>query len=533
MSVTRRDFLTQTSLAAAALAVSAPRAASAVRPVPLPSQGDPAIKELCMVALDAARSAGASYADARVTDLRLQSIATREARVTDLDDRSTFGMGVRVLVEGAWGFAASRRVTWDESVRLAGAAVAQAKANRRAFRTPVTLAPVDPFPNAAWRSPIVRDPFDVPVADKVALLLEANAAALTVRGARFARSSLAFVRSETTFASSVGSVIVQTLYRTRPQLSVTAVASDFSDFQSRAAAEVAPMGLGYEHVERADLVGRAPEWAEQAVEKLSARPVEPGRYTLILDPSHLYLTIHESIGHPTELDRALGYEANYAGTSFLAPPEAVIGTFQYGPEFMNVQGDRTQRGALATVGWDDEGVPADSWPIIKDGIFVDYQTTREQAGWIARLTGVTRSHGCSFAASWDDVQFQRMPNVSLLPGEEDHALDDLVAATDRGILIRGNGSYSIDQQRYNFQFGGQVFYEVRAGKITGMLKDVAYQGRTPEFWNAMDMLGGAGSYELGGTFFDAKGQPAQANAVSHGCPPARFQNVTVINTART
>jgi TldD protein len=272
---------------------------------------------------------------------------------------------------------------------------------------------------------------------------------------------MAFMRNETTFASTVGSVIVQTVYRTYPQLTVTAVASDFSDFQSRTSAEVAPMGMGYEHVEDSDLVGRAAEWAEEAVQKMSAKPVTPGLYDLILDPSHLFLTIHESIGHPTELDRALGYEANYAGTSFIAPPERMIGALRYGPEIMNVQGDRTQLGALATVAWDDEGVPADSWHIIKDGVFVDYQTTREQAAWIAELTGITRSHGCAFASSWDRTQFQRMPNVSLLPGTDDNDIDDLIAATDRGIVIYGRGSYSIDQQRYNFQFGGQVFYEPR------------------------------------------------------------------------
>ncbi|NIM48113.1 MAG: hypothetical protein GTN78_00770 [Gemmatimonadales bacterium] len=342
---------------------------------------------------------------------------------------------------------------------------------------------------------------------------------------------MSFVRLQTTFASTEGSIIEQTMYRSLPSMTVTAVSSDFSDFQRRSSTEIPPMGVGYELVRAADFAGRAMGWAEEAVQKLSAKPVEPGQYDLILDPSHLFLTIHENIGHPTELDRAMGYEANYAGTSFLAPPEAVIGKFRYGPEMMNIQGDRTQRGALATVGWDDEGVPADSWPIVKDGVFVDYQTTREQAGWIAPLTGITRSHGCSYAQSWDRVQFQRMPNVSLLPGEDDYVLDDLVAATDRGILIKGRGSYSIDQQRYNFQFGGQVFYEVRGGQITGMLKDVAYQGRTPEFWNSMDMLGGPRSYALGGTFYDGKGQPAQVNAVSHGCPAARFRQVTVLSTA--
>jgi TldD protein len=290
------------------------------------------------------------------------------------------------------------------------------------------------------------------------------------------------------------------------------------------------MGLGYEHVQAARLGERAGEWAEEAVQKLTATPVDPGDYDLILDPSHLFLTIHESIGHPTELDRALGFEANYAGTSFLAPPEQVLGKFRYGPEIMNVLADRTQRGALATVGWDDEGVPADSWSIIRDGVFVDYQTTREQVHWISEHTGVHHSHGCSFAQSWDRVQFQRMPNVSLLPGHDDYVIDDLIAATERGILIKGRGSYSIDQQRLNFQFGGQVFYEIRNGVVGGMLKDVAYQGRTPEFWNSLDMLGGRRSYQLGGTFYDGKGQPAQSNPVSHGCPAARFGGVSVINT---
>jgi len=389
---------------------------------------------------------------------------------------------------------------------------------------------VDPYPNGEWHTPIRIDPFAVSLEEKVDLLLAANAEALGVPGARFVNSSMAFVRLQTTMASTDGSVIEQTLHRTWPTLTVTAVASDYSDFQSRTSAEVAPMGLGYEHVQAARLVERAGEWAEEAVQKLTATPVEPGDYDLILDPSHLFLTIHENIGHPTELDRALGFEANYAGTSFLAPPEQVLGKFQYGPEIMNVLADRTQRGALATVGWDDEGVPADSWSIVRDGVFVDYQTTREQVHWISGLTGVNHSHGCSFAQSWDRVQFQRMPNISLLPGEDDYVIDDLIAATERGILIKGRGSYSIDQQRFNFQFGGQVFYEVRNGAVGGMLKDVAYQGRTPEFWNSLDMLGGTRSYELGGTFYDGKGQPAQSNPVSHGCPAARFAGVSVINT---
>nr|MBA3404600.1 TldD/PmbA family protein [Gemmatimonadaceae bacterium] len=222
-----------------------------------------------------------------------------------------------------------------------------------------------------------------------------------------------------------------------------------------------------------------------------------------------------------------------AGTSFIAPPEKFINKFRYGRDFMNVQADRTQEGSLSRVAWDDEGVPAEKWLIVDKGMFKDYQTTREQASLIAPLTGVKRSHGCAFADSWSSVPFQRMPNISLMPGEKDIGLDDIVAATDRGIVVKNRGSWSIDHQRFNFQFSGQVYYEVKNGKITGMLKDVAYQSRTPDFWNSMDMIGGAKSYWLGGSFGDGKGEPSQSNSVSHGCVPARFKQVNIVNTGRS
>ncbi len=530
MSTTRRDFIKSASLAGAAATASG-WSGGLVLPSAVVEQSDSFLKDLCLSALDAARSAGATYADVRIVNIRDQSVAASENRVTEISDNETFGVGVRVLARGAWGYAASRHLTRQECQRLAGQAVNQAVANARAVSTPVELALVDAYPDGMWRSPIRRDPFRVPMEDKIDLLLAANARALSVNRVQFVNSSMLFVRQRTTFASTEGSIIQQTVYRTAPQMTITAVASDATSSQSRTSAEVAPMGLGYEHVEAAKLEERAVEWAEEAVEKLSATPVEPGVYDLILDPTNLFLTIHETIGHATELDRALGFEANYAGTSFLAPPADVIDKLQYGPEFMNVIGDRTQEGALATVGWDDEGVPADSWAIVRDGIFVDYQTTREQVRWISGLTGVTMSHGCSLASSWDSVQLQRMPNISLMPGEDDHVLDDLITATDGGILVTGHGSYGIDQQRSNFQFGGQVFYEVRGGQVGRMLKDVAYKGRTLDFWNSMDMLGGPRSYFIGGTTGDLKGQPAQAHATSHGCPPARFRQVEVINTA--
>jgi TldD protein len=495
-----------------------------------------------MRALDAARSAGASYADVRISRNRNQSLFTRERRVQGVTDNETFGFGVRVLVDGAWGFAASRDLSREEVVIVARQAVAQARANRSALIRPVELAPVRPTPSGTWRGPwIETDPFEVAIEDKVAMLLEANEAALKVvdpnnqrRG--FVNSSMFFLREEKTLATSDGTMVVQTIFRSQPNMTVTAVAPDFSDFQARQSTDIQPAGRGYEHIVNARLVENASRWAEEARQKLSAKPVEVGRYDLILHPTHLWLTIHESIAHPTELDRVMGFEANYAGTSFLSPPEAMLGKFRYGPEFMNVRGDRSQPGSLSAVAWDDEGVVPDEFDIVKDGVLVDYQTTREQAPWLdwwyAQRNQPVRSHGCSYAQSWADVQFQRMPNISLLPGERDIGWDEIIGETENGIAIVGEGSFSIDQQRFNAQFGGQLFYEVKNGKVTGMLKDVAYQMRTPDFWNAMDMIGGQRSYMLGGAFNDGKGQPSQSNAVSHGCVPTRHRGINVINTGR-
>jgi TldD protein len=266
--------------------------------------------------------------------------------------------------------------------------------------------------------------------------------------------------------------------------------------------------------------------------------VEAGRYDLVLLPSNLFLTIHESIAHPTELDRIFGYEANYAGTSFIHPIEKYLGTFRYGPAFMNIQGERSSPAGLSTVGFDDEGVRPRDYLIVRDGVLWDLQTTREQAPWLSswykeRGEPVV-SHGCSYAQSWADVQFQRMPNINLLPHpERDVPLGELIDGVKHGILIDGRGSFSIDQQRYNAQFGGQVFREIRNGKVGDMLKDVAYQIRTPEFWNAMDLIGGRSTYWVGGTPNDGKGQPAQSNAVSHGCVPSRHRQIQVINTGRS
>jgi len=276
------------------------------------------------------------------------------------------------------------------------------------------------------------------------------------------------------------------------------------------------------------LVEEAREAAEQAIEKHSAKSVEPGKYDLVLDPSHLFLTIHESVGHPLELDRVLGYEANYAGTSFATLDKWRSGDFQYGSEIVNFVADKNQKDALATVGYDDDGVKTKKWDLVRDGILVNYQATRDQVNIIDQ----NESHGCCYADSWSSVPFQRMPNVSLEAGKEDKSVQDIISNTEDGIYIKGRGSYSIDQQRYNFQFGGQLYYEIKNGEITQMLRDVAYQSNTQEFWNTCAELGGPSTYELGGTFFDGKGQPSQVSAVSHGCPTTRFEGVNVINTGR-
>ena len=536
----RRDFLRHSATAAGAIAASRfLRPADALAHgilAPLVEPEAVPVEQLLMDAVGAARAGGASFADARIGRYRRQFIGTREQQIVNVADSDSMGLGVRVLVRGTWGFAATRELTTDGVARAAREALAIARANRLPGAAPVVLAPGERHPRATWKSAYVTDPWDVPLEAKAELLLRANAEAVKVARFRFVTSGMAFVKEEKHYANTDGSLITQTIIRSSPSFAATAVAADSSDFQSRDAV-MQPAGRGYEYVLAQDIVGNARKWGEEAAEKLTARSVEPGRYDLVLHPSHLFLTIHESIAHPTELDRAMGHEANYAGTSFLAPPRAKLGTVRLGPEFMNILGDRSQEGGCATIGYDDDGVRPEDFLIVKNGIFNDYQTTREQAPWLDwwyRQNGrPVRSHGCAHADSWSSVQFQRMPNVSLLPGERDIGWDDIIAATDRGIAIVGRGSYSIDQQRYNAQFGGQLFYEIRGGKVVGMLKDVAYQLRTPDFWNAMDMIGGRRSYDVGATFNDGKGEPGQSNAVSHWCVPSRFRGQTVINTGRS
>ncbi|MBT3531929.1 MAG: TldD/PmbA family protein [Gammaproteobacteria bacterium] len=522
--LSRRDFMRLSTVAAAA-GILLPS------PMPVAAQSMTSTEqELLLHAIDAARSAGADYADGRIIRTQFEAIGAREEMITQVQSSDAYGINVRALVGGSWGFSATQTMTRDAVADMAREAVMIANANNEVAPSETILAPVDVFPDADWVTPHSVDPFDISLEDKAALLLRINEEALRVNNIRFSSSSILSVKEERLLATSEGSMVRQTLFRINPSINITAISPDGSDFQTRGAV-VEPAGRGYEYVMGLELASRAEGWAEEAAMKLEAPPVDPGKWDLVLHPSNLWLTIHEAIGHPTELDRALGFEANYAGTSFIYPPEDVIGKLQLGPEFMQFVGNRTEFGGCATTGWDDEGVPAETWPIIEDGIFVDYQTTREQAAWISQYTGITRSHGCSYGQNWETMPFQRMPNVSMLPGEEDLSEDDIIGNTDRGILVEGRGSYSIDQQRYNIQFGGQVFWEIRNGRKFQMLRDVAYVGRTPEFWNALDSIGGASTYYLGASFGDAKGQPIQVNAVSHGCPISLFRDIDIINTA--
>lgn len=502
-------------------------------------------KSLADVALNTARSSSATYADVRIGRYLNQFLSTRENRVQGIVNTESFGAGIRVIVNGTWGFASTNDVTPDGIKKATERAVAIAKANSKFQKEPVKLAPVKGHGEVVWNTPLQKNPLEVPVAEKVDLLLRANSAALQ-NGANFVNSNLFQINEQKYFASTDGSYIDQDVHRLWPTFTVSVIDRASGKFKTRDSLS-APVGMGYEYLIPKpadklpgpmgmnlyklsyDIVEDATTAAKQAKEMITAKSVEPGKYDLVLEPNHLGLTIHESVGHPLELDRILGYEANYAGTSFATLDKLKSGTFNYGSKQVNIVADKTQVGSLGAVGYDDEGVKCGRWDLIKDGILVNFQAIRDQV----HMLGQKESHGCCYAQGWSDVQFQRMPNVSLQPGKEAYSSEKMISEVEKGIYIAGRGSYSIDQQRYNFQFGGQVFYEIKNGKIAGMLNDVAYQSNTQEFWNSCVKVCDEKEYRMFGSFFDGKGQPSQASAVSHGSSPARFNQVNVINTGRT
>ncbi len=491
---------------------------------------NPALEKLADTALREAKKLKAAYCDIRINRYRNQDAGVRLSpergtgktlEVPMVSDTDSFGFGVRVIVDGAWGFAASPIVSTGEIVRMTGEAVTVARANASITKQRVILAPVKAY-KARWTSPFERNPFDVPIAEKLELLRESAAEAK--KNGRIFNSSgtLNFHSEDKYFASSEGSSIQQLIVQSFAMLNATAV--DISKGLSRSRMyNPTPLSTGYEFIPQMNMKENAQRIREEVLEHLGAPAVKAGKKDLILMPSHLFLTIHESIGHSTELDRALGYEANYAGTSFLTLDK--LGKQRIGSPIVNFYGDRTTDKGLATVAYDDDGVKTTRFPIVEKGIFTHYQTIRDQA----HLIHEKESRGCCYADSWSTVPFQRMPNVSLEPGP-DATLNDLISGVEDGILIEGRGSYSIDQQRYNFQFGGDAFWEIKGGKKGGMISQVAYQSRTTDFWQSCDAIANRSYWQLYGSGRDGKGEPTQINSMSHGCSPARFRQINVIQT---
>lgn len=537
----RRDFLQITGLGVGALAF--PITGRVIAAEELLKPDDIKLKQtLAEAALTAAKKAGASYADARIGRYLNQFVVTREMKVQNIVNTESAGIGIRVIADGTWGFAATSEMSPEKIAQAARDAVAIAKANAKYQTEPVVLAENKGLGEVSWKTPVVKNAMAIPIKDKVDILMEVNKAALD-NGANFVNSIFYLVNEQKYFASSEGSYIDQDIHRAWAPMFVTAVDKETGKFKTRNGLG-APVGMGWEYFDgnakdkiagvttryrnSYDMVEDAKAAAQQAKAKLTAPSVKPGRYDLVLDPTHMYLSIHESVGHPLELDRVLGYEANYAGTSFATLDKWESKKFEYGSKIVNLFADKTQEGSLGAVGFDDEGVPTKRWDLVKDGILVNYQAIRDQM----HILGEKASHGCCYADSWSNVQFQRMPNVSLAPGKERLTPDEMIADVEDGIYIVGAGSYSIDQQRYNFQFGGQIFYEIKEGKITQQIEDVAYQSNTQDFWNACSQICDERDYRLGGSFFDGKGQPPQISAVSHGSSTARFDGINVINTAR-
>ncbi len=484
------------------------------------------LSALTDAALTRAVDLGCEHADLRVERIRTQVLSLRDARPESLADGEDLGLAVRVVHEGTWGFAAGVVLTAAEAVRLAEEAVAVAKVSAAVNSDRVELAP-EPTHDGSWVSEYEIDPFAVPDADKTALLTEHSERLMAADGVEHVQASCMAVKEQKYYADTSGTRTRQQRVRIHPEFTALTVDRSTGSFESMRTL-APPVGRGWEYLTGGswDWAGELADIPELLREKTKAPSVEAGRYDLVIDPSNLFLTIHESIGHATELDRALGYEAAYAGTSFATPDK--LGTLRYGSALMNVTGDRTAVHGLSTVGWDDEGVAGQQWDIVADGVLVGYQVDRN----MARLRGMDRSNGCAFADSSRHVPVQRMPNVSLQPAPDGPSTEEIIAGVERGIYVVGDKSWSIDMQRYNFQFTGQRFYRIEGGRLAGQLRDVAYQATTTDFWGSMSVVGGPQTYVLGGAFNCGKAQPGQVAPVSHGCPSALFENVNVLNTVQ-
>jgi TldD protein len=476
---------------------------------------------LADAALQVARDAGAAYAAVRVHRVRDLVVRARDRAVEGISDVTESGLSVRVVVDGAWGFAATGSLSTGAAAGTAALAVRGARVARPLVRRAVELAPVD-VQQGTWVSGYEVDPFDVP-ADAQGELLTGWTAQVLATGGTHADALVHSVKEQKFYADLAGSRTVQQRVRMHPEVTAVVVLDDGRVDTVRSLAP--PVARGWEYLVGPDapLPAEVGGLAEAAREKLAAPSVTPGRYDLVIEPSQLWLTIHESVAHATELDRALGYEAAYAGTSFATPDQ--LGTRRYGSDLMTVTGDRTEPHGLSSVGWDDEGVPAQRWDIVRDGVHVGYQLDRAMAAERGEP-----SNGCAYADTPVHAPLQRMPNVSLAPDPDGPDLAGLVAGVEDGILVTGDRSWSIDMQRYNFQFTAQRFHRIRSGQVVGMLRDVAYQASTPDFWSRLAALGGPGTWSLEGALNCGKGQPGQAAPVSHGCPAVVVQGVNVLNT---
>jgi TldD protein len=490
------------------------------------------MRALADAALTRAQELGVDHADFRLERIRGQQMSLRDGRLEGTHDGEDVGFGVRVVHEGTWGFAAAVELTVDEAIRVAGQAVDIARAAHQMSPERVELADEPVQPDRSWISAYQIDPFTVPDTEKVGLMATYSRRVLEQPGVDHVTARLDQVLEGKFYADTAGTVTTQQRVRLHPVVEALAVDPEGGRFETMRTL-AAPAGRGWEYATGADDVvdwdAALEELPVMLAEKLAAPGVEAGRYDLVVDPSNLWLTIHESIGHATELDRALGYEANYAGTSFATPDK--LGSLRYGSPLMHVTGDRTAIHGLASVGFDDEGVEAQQWDIVRDGVLVGYQLDRRMARLMSETLGTSRSNGCAYADSPGHVAVQRMANVSLQPAEGGPTTEDLIGQVDRGIYVVGDKSWSIDMQRYNFQFTGQRFYRIENGRLAGQLKDVAYQATTTDFWGSMAAVGGPETYVLGGAFNCGKAQPGQVAPVSHGCPSALFRSVRILNTA--
>jgi len=485
------------------------------------------MRRLADAALQRARELGVEHADFRLERLRHQSISLRDGRLEGSADDEGTGFAVRVVHDGTWGFASGVDLTPDAAARVAELAVDVARVSRPVNTERVELADEPVHGDVTWVSSYDMNPIDVAMPEKIGLLQAWSQGLLADESVDHVDATLLQVQENKFFADLAGTVTTQQRVRLHPGVTVVAVDAENGRFETMRTL-APPVGRGYEYLTGTgwDFDAELAELPELLAEKMAAPSVEAGTYDLVVDPSNLWLTIHESIGHATELDRALGYEAAYAGTSFATFDK--LGSLRYGSEIMNVTGDRTVEHGLATVGYDDEGVATQQWDIVRAGTLVGYQLDRR----MARLQDLGRSNGCAFADSPGHMPIQRMANVSLAPDPEGAATEELIGAVDRGIYVVGDKSWSIDMQRYNFQFTGQRFYAILGGRIAGQLRDVAYQSSTTDFWGSLEAVGGPQTYVLGGAFNCGKGQPGQVAPVSHGCPSALFRGVRILNTAQ-